>query len=265
VPHPLDSCRLKIHRAQEHLHALDAEIRAFIDRRPYGIVGHFNPQKSRYIFVVRVFEEPPARFGLLIGDVLHNAASALDHLAWALVCHAHSTPIEGQTGFPVFADRKKWNGPRGGEWMMEGMFDTHRAEIERLQPYHKGIQGRIDPLYLLKVLWNVDKHRVLHTTAATAVAAGANFVPERGVKQIVDTGINIGTYIEDAEVGWAEIVLEGEDPPKVYMESSTSLDVAFSESGTAKGRITGFYVSSTLGDMLKEVQRVYELFLLDFD
>src|SRR5436190_1677453 len=106
--HPLDSCRLKLARAYEHSESLTNEVAALGKRHPYGLMGEFDANASEYVFMHRVYEPVPLRFSLILGDAVHNINSALDHLAWQLVRHNQREPIDGQTGFPIFDSRGKW-------------------------------------------------------------------------------------------------------------------------------------------------------------
>ncbi len=45
-------------------------------------------------------EAPSQRWGILIGEFVHNLAFSLDHLAWQLVLLNGGTPNEGKPVFP---------------------------------------------------------------------------------------------------------------------------------------------------------------------
>jgi hypothetical protein len=163
MPHPLDGCRLKVARAAELQQALLGEVASFFARRPYALVGEFEAP-SAYVFRARVFEEPPRRFGVLIGDVLHNARSALDQLVWQLVILADNEPTRAN-GFTIYDDRAAYR--RAERRLLRGVDAPHAAEIEGLQPFNSPYRGG-DELALLRDLNNSDKHRVLATTIGWA-------------------------------------------------------------------------------------------------
>lgn len=115
--------------------------------------------------------------GLMVGDVVHNARSALDQAAWLLACR--SNPVEKlwepstarKISFPVTRD--------------PGRFKTHQvmpflhkdaiAVLEELQPYKGG--DTAECIGHLDGLWNIDKHRVIHTSTINVDASKVGFRP----------------------------------------------------------------------------------------
>ena len=69
-------------RAVEHLEELDREREIWIQRRPYALVEKSESKPESFYFEVLELTGPPARFGVLVGDYVHNLRSALDHLVW---------------------------------------------------------------------------------------------------------------------------------------------------------------------------------------
>jgi len=61
-------------------------------------------------FLVRIREDPPAEWSAIIGDAVHNARSALDHLAFALV-EANGGSADENTTFPI-TDKPEGYGDR---------------------------------------------------------------------------------------------------------------------------------------------------------
>jgi len=113
----------------------------------------------------------------MVGDVVHNARSALDQAAWLLACR--SNPVEElwepsiawKISFPITRD--------------PGRFKTHRvlpflhedaiALLEGLQPYNGGATAQsIDHL---DHLWNIDKHRVIHSSTIKLDISKVSFRP----------------------------------------------------------------------------------------
>src|SRR5690348_4586194 len=106
-----------------HAQALDADIETFNfhgHRDPLlGVQADYDPR--RHGFSVRATEVAPvpSHWGLMLGDVAHNYRSALDHLAWAVVCRGRKPPsalTEGQqraVQFPIADERAAFNGSLG--------------------------------------------------------------------------------------------------------------------------------------------------------
>src|SRR5687767_11978858 len=76
----------KVKRAKEHIEALDREIRAFFERKPYKVGTKRNAETGQLIYYVVSVEPTPDSIPLMTGDAIQNLMSALDHLAYQLVC-----------------------------------------------------------------------------------------------------------------------------------------------------------------------------------
>lgn len=156
--------RLKIGRAEEHLDTLDAEIGVYLANEPYAAVREYDPQHGERLAGIRVTQPPPAHLALVIGDYLHNLRSALDHLAWQLVIASGNTPTP-RTEFPIYKDASVYQQRVGRVVIQPGVTAPIGADVESLQPYHRGDDALNHPLWVLHDLSNIDKHRTLHTAA----------------------------------------------------------------------------------------------------
>jgi hypothetical protein len=85
--------------------------------------------------------------------------SALDHLAWHLVVAGGGEPGP-RTAFPVFAlDPARNEGALAAyRACVEGMSDTAKARIEKLQPYHRHGRRKQNVLWILDDLSSTDQH-----------------------------------------------------------------------------------------------------------
>lgn len=266
--HPLDSCRLRISRANDHAQELGQEVLAWANRNPYGTTGEFDADASEYVFRYRVFEPPPARWAVLVGDVVHNLASCLEHLAWQLVIRNGETPIEGQTGFPVFETRPRWDGRAGdgrggGKWMMEGMSDLHQATIELFQPYRDPKPSE-HPLAQLRQLWNIDKHRAPTPVLGRYLGSGSQIT----VVAVHDIEAGSVTYPDRYPIGpvedRADFIRVGCKPsgpnPTMHMKGNLSLGVVFGEGVGPAGEEVG----ETLYSIYLYVEGLFQEFTRSF-
>jgi hypothetical protein len=157
----LAGVRAKLDRAGEHLQALDAATAEFFESKPYEIAGHFEPDTNQWIVTVKPFTDPPLRIGVILGDYLFNLRSALDHLVcqFALLDTGGAATCE-RTQFPICSSPTNFVNKQG-TWLL-GLSPGHVADIERLQPYHRGAQAGDHFLSILNEFNNVDKHRVVH-------------------------------------------------------------------------------------------------------
>lgn len=134
---------------------------------------------STYIVRLKVIRPIPPEWATMVGDVLFNLRSALDHLAFSLaLCHL-KTLTPGQEKSCKFPILEALPGPKEMSNIFGFFAPAPRVEIERLQPY-----GHNDPtgntLWLINRLNNVDKHRTLHVVLARSkdfkVPAATNIV-----------------------------------------------------------------------------------------
>src|SRR5207248_602403 len=81
----LTSVQAKLGRAEEHFNSYRGELRPWIQRKPYTLVGHINADCTEYAAVLEITEQPLLqRWSLIIADSLHNLRSALDNLVYAV-------------------------------------------------------------------------------------------------------------------------------------------------------------------------------------
>lgn len=103
---------------------------------------------------------PPDHWPLLAGEAIHNLRGALDHFV-----HEVSGGYR-DSQFPIFTDRCEFQVL--GTRKLKRVPKTVRARIEEAQPYRRMPQNPPqDALARLRVLSNLDKHRVLATVVAS--------------------------------------------------------------------------------------------------
>ena len=90
----------------------------------------------------------------MLGDALHNARSALDHVACLLVEQGGGT-ITQTTAFPIASDATKFNA--GVKAKLQGATDSARAAVQATAAY----RGADDQLWALHQLDIDDKHKLL--------------------------------------------------------------------------------------------------------
>lgn len=235
----LQGPRVKLDWAVEKLKALDLESKAFLETQPLRVVDEFDDEAGCHVMRLRSFAGPKERgfrMGLMVGDVVHNARSALDHATWLLACR--SNPVEElwepstarKISFPVTRD--------------PGRFKTHRvlpflhkdaiAVLEQLQPYQGG--NIPDCLGHLDLLWNIDKHRVIHTSTINVDASGVRFRPGavNGLRDLIEhppetTWSEVPQRIEDGTEIARVRFNEGLGPPltEVKVEGQPTCEIAF--------------------------------------
>jgi hypothetical protein len=165
----------KLARAEEHLETLDRECHEFMRDDPYAFVCDKDTEPGLYLYRLKVHRIAPVRLGILVGDVVHNLRSCLDHLAWQLACVSTTTP-HPRTEFPIFKDAgpgRRCFDPDGLK-KIQSLPSAAQEIIEAEQPYHREKPDE-DPLWLLQELSNVDKHRIILVPAPHSHSAIGTF------------------------------------------------------------------------------------------
>jgi hypothetical protein len=246
--HPMIGCQLKMARAQKHFEELQNAAKTFIEGNPYTVVNEDDAEPHHYVARLKTVREPPPELSPIIGDIVHNGRSALDHLAWLLVKKAGNRPELGRPQFPIFtkdpfdrtlyANTKKWKDALG-RWNRHtwGMAPDDVAILKRLQPYKRAEPPDADPLARLAELSNWDKHRELHFVGQLGVGTGISienlspnvifrplwFLPAR---QVLEDGAVVARYESRA-------TREGE--PEANVKLRIAFDIAFGEGSPLEG------------------------------
>jgi hypothetical protein len=153
---------LKIKRAKKHLDDLAEALRIFHEKGDRQFIARDrNPQTGDEIVkVVRVPQVPPM-ISCIIGDVLQNLRCALDHMVYALVAKQIAPKIPPTyVSFPIADSPDKY---MSAEYRRKIELAGEKAvkRIDAIKPY----KGGNDLLWQIGKLNNVDKHRLLVTTA----------------------------------------------------------------------------------------------------
>jgi hypothetical protein len=183
-------CWAKVSRANVHLDFLNERVKSFAeDMSSYEVVTKDDWQTAE-VFIHGEAEPPVEEWGAIIGDVVHNLRSALDHLVWQLtIANGHTPPNpippRGRPGsewrqisFPIYTFDRRDRYPSGRRipwryrapgWRSNkepgslwGIRPDLRTVIQKLQPFNRGKNAPKEPLAVLDELWNIDKHRHLH-------------------------------------------------------------------------------------------------------
>jgi len=184
VDERLKHVTLKIKRAYEHISAFGEQLRAFLEGRPYKVGAKRDPETRKLIYYVESAEPVPDCLPLIAGDAIQNLLSALDHLAYQLVCSdtGDNPPNPRGIYFPIADDAAKYEASKRGR--MQGARQQTFDAVDALKPY----KGGDDRLWTLQRLNNIEKHRLLLTVGSQAGGIhlgqlmaghlGGNFPPE---------------------------------------------------------------------------------------
>lgn len=165
--HPLGSAAAKVERAKMHIDDLTRSIKNTTEPditivRQGHLKGH-GPVAPDGSIVDEIIIEPrdPTTWSTMIGDVVGNLRSALDHVAWALTQrHIQEASItltevqERRITFPLGNDPKGFS-------VNYGIPPTAKSVIESFQPYNSPKWPELELLGVLDKLSRIDKHRLI--------------------------------------------------------------------------------------------------------
>lgn len=244
--HQLFGCQLKMRRAQEHFHALSNTINEFTGGNPYEIVNDFKPEINYYALRFKVREWPSPTWSPIIGDMVHNMRSALDHLTWQLVLRNSRKPSTGNL-FPIFTKdpldptayvtegeyktaHKRWKD------RIRGMHPHDVDILKLLQPYQRGEDAKSDSLARLNELSNRDKHREFHFAAQSLMEY--DFSVKETTRNASPRPVYFkpkGEILKDGEV-IARFIPSAVGPdPQLDMDLTLHYDIAFGEGSPLEG------------------------------
>ena len=155
-------------RAAEHVNELDGRIRQHIQTHTYAVVIDREPGSPWHVGRAHIDDAPLTEWSVILGEIVHNARSALDHLVYQLAVHNGADAEASFTTFPICTSRTRYFKARKNgrasyrDESMVGLTDTQKASIDYLQPFNDS-----DPdgavLAILADLHNTDKHRRINT------------------------------------------------------------------------------------------------------
>jgi hypothetical protein len=194
-----DSVLAKIDRARHHLNSIESEVRTFIESKPYEIRHEVNTDTNEKMVVFHPTQSIPSTLPYILGDLVHNLRSSLDHAVYELTLRHYGAPVKGSE-FPVFDDRGNFRqyAPR----KIRGLRENTRSIIEKLQPYNLRKEGTTESvLWWLHQLSIIDKHRSIHLCRIQASKSYILFIrdvtlnPEKGITQTLPGILKDGTVL----------------------------------------------------------------------
>lgn len=160
---PFVGAKLKIVRAYEHLKLLNDKVDGALALQPNAVIGKVESDTGDKVYRAQITWQPPREWGLILGDCVHNLRSALDHMVWDLVLLNGGTPGT-DTEFPIYLDGTQYGLQHEAARKLGGVSPQAAEIIEQAQPNN----APTHPLWLLRELDIVDKHRTILLTASVA-------------------------------------------------------------------------------------------------
>lgn len=238
-----ESWVLKLNRAEHHFTDFKSQI------------GHLPPQKyavrkgletyngiEQWVWRADIPIVDDPTLAVLVGDVLFNVRSALDHLAVALISPERLTRhVLRRAQFPIFTcdiderdpiTGKHMHGDQRRNWdrQTQGLANDTETAVKWHQPYNFTSQGR-DPrdssLAILSSLQNADKHRQLVVFTRGIRDPASVFTHRDGTVTrnrfpTLETGfIGDGTVLDYAPTDpYGDVKMEVEGTPEIFIGES---------------------------------------------
>lgn len=225
-----ESIGAKIERADEHIECLNSEINALIDSDAYRTISKpIGDARESSIRIVG--PEPPIRWAVIAGEVVHQLRSSLDHLICQLAL-ANGKPILRSHQFPICDSPEKFKTARKAG-RMKGLSSSAQSSIEARQPYNTSNDITGNFLYILREMDDADKHRNLSIVVALANAReliiGDASRPRPKEDSIVIEGLSPPPEPQKPTEGGTEVlrIRFGAPEPSVQVTGKPTIQVAF--------------------------------------
>lgn len=254
----LDQINVKINQAKIHLATLNLQIRAYIQAQPFTISTRRDPSTRRLHYFVQEVKPLPTDLSAVVGDVLQNLRSALDHVAYQLVLVGTSAEPSGHVYFPIADSMTAYERKRNND--LRGARSQAVRAVDGLRPYKDGNLT----LWQLHKLNIVDKHRALITAGSAYrsvnlgrplmqrlrdhMATDPNRPPGIPLPPPMDLFFNVADRQFPLSVG--TVLMTDLPDAEPSSDFQFQLDVAFGEPGI----INGEPIAETLMQMVAAVE-----------
>ncbi len=218
--------KAKIERAKEHVSDLEVSINDF---KSEPFIRNYN----RYTKPPRSIEQESTRWAVIVGEVVHQLRSSLDHLACQLV-EANGGTVTKQTMFPILDSSKDYEA--GIEGMLDGASVKAIRFVKALKPYNGGNQS----LFALHRLNIADKHRLLITVGAVResvsapTSAQASRYKDKGIRVVpkrADGTFEFAPYIDTFPLEDSAEIFSTISKAKLYPNANLTFEIVFGEKG----------------------------------
>jgi hypothetical protein len=263
---PLDGIREKIARAREDFQTIEGEVRAWFAGKLYPVIHYHDSLTGWHSVKPEPITEPiPLRWPVVLGELIHDLRSALDHLITLLVIANGQTANRGNQ-FPIYSygrdatwTKSDWSQRRSHfRRCVSGLSSDDVAVIKSVQPYRRRRQARLPYIALETIaeFSNLDKHQTLPAVFTVTVpwqTYRVNVTAPPGTREVARRVPTGGTV---TPIGETELFAVQIDPPATIVQfqmlDPIQVAIGFGEAG----RIP-------LGDILNliaEVERTVSIF-----
>lgn len=191
----VDSALLKVHRATEHVHELSALLQK---SRPFTYVLETDTNTGHRATFAKRNETVINRAALIIGDIVHNLRSALDHAYWIIASPGAATEWERKSIQFPYSETEARLDESVKKRFADRVSPTFYQSLLDLKPHAE--PGGNEFLALIHKLDVIDKHKLLIPTGDYTRLSS-----EMLVKQVPDFPrgiVNCGFGQNNRDVAW---------------------------------------------------------------
>jgi hypothetical protein len=184
------------------------------------------------LVVLKGYPDPPISFSTRFGDALHNYRSALDHIAWQLVCHGSTPPgpllddrAQTNVQFPIYDTEVAFRNA-----VRARLPGADKTAIGFIETRHKYVGGQTtnDALQALASLSNDDKHRTLHIVTGIFETLENNVTATRCIPLRYENPPERPAVKDGAVVALAYFQVTGENP-EIEMHLKPTIQIALED------------------------------------
>jgi hypothetical protein len=250
---------LKLERAKAHGAELGAAMRRFFATNPYVVGTKHHPETRKLIYFVATVSAAPDELSLLAGDAIQNLSTALDHLAYQIVCKdtADAPPNPRGIYFPIAEDYDTYEASKAKK--LRGASTATLSRFDMLKPY----RGGNDNLWRLARLNNIEKHRLLFTVGSQAAGIHlgqlmSGLLPKDFAPEMASAMQSMNLYLNPADKGFPlqpgfELYIgQADEVPNPKQEFR--FELVLNEPGVAEG----MNLLDTVNALTTEVERVVQ-------
>ena len=224
-----DEIDARIKMADEAIVTLRTDIFVFCEeQRPHITIESDDQGQGR---VVRLQQDRiPVEWSIRIGIAAYLLRSSLDHLVWQLVLTNGNTP-DRRNQFPIFMLGEKPDDKRVNR-MLNGIAKRHKDTI---LAFSLDCTKNLEPLWNLKALCNIDKHRHAHVVLSTLTGLSAEYRRKECLDDEEGRGLpEVGKDDLDMQVRFQD---EGDASAKEWQPRGEVVGTLEACSGAVKGII----------------------------
>lgn len=259
----LAGVRAKIDRAKKHFEELNVCVTAWgtSEENDHAGILYPHPDRKRVDFKARKVKANDIAWPLIIGDVVHNLRSALDHLVCQLALLEDITFDCKKTAFPIY-DKEGAFRDFSNDKVKPFVCSDAFAMIEDLQPYKAAkLTGR-DPktsnLRIISELDIIDKHRMLVVAAKYLRVSSfvCTFNKETPLPVTFSSEwqpLKNGAVLASIDISGITFTREDE----LHMKTQTETQILFNETGVG---CDGLPVEDALRPCIECVSQVVDIF-----